>query len=76
MGGRLDCNIQVDGAPENRSHPEGPCNPGKQSMSEQKEFSAGDLSRIIEMAWQDLTPFEALKHQYGLSESDVGVAPR
>lgn len=40
-------------------------------MSERKEFSAGDLSSIIELAWRDLTPFEALKHQYGLSESDV-----
>ncbi len=30
-----------------------------------------DVSRIIEMAWEDRTPFEAIKHQYDLSESEV-----
>ena len=30
-----------------------------------------DESRIIEMAWEDRTPFEAIKHQFGLSESAV-----
>lgn len=28
-------------------------------------------SRIIEMAWEDRTPFEAIKLQFGLSESEV-----
>ncbi|MFD1621308.1 TIGR03643 family protein [Thalassotalea marina] len=28
-------------------------------------------SRIIEMAWEDRTPFEAIKLQYGLSEPQV-----
>ncbi|ELA7355602.1 TPA: TIGR03643 family protein [Vibrio alginolyticus] len=28
-------------------------------------------SRIIEMAWEDRTPFEAIKFQFGLNESDV-----
>ncbi len=28
-------------------------------------------SRIIEMAWEDRTPFEAIKLQFGLNESDV-----
>jgi len=27
--------------------------------------------RIIEMAWEDRTPFEAIKYQFGLTESDV-----
>jgi len=31
----------------------------------------GDISRIIEMAWEDRTPFEAIKTQFGLSESQV-----
>lgn len=31
----------------------------------------GDLSRIIEMAWEDRTPFEAIESQYGLDEPDV-----
>jgi len=30
-----------------------------------------DIDRIIEMAWEDRTPFEAIKFQFGLSESDV-----
>jgi uncharacterized protein (TIGR03643 family) len=29
------------------------------------------LSRIIEMAWEDRTPFEAIEKHYGLSEPDV-----
>lgn len=30
-----------------------------------------ELDRIIEMAWEDRTPFEATEFQFGLSESDV-----
>lgn len=30
-----------------------------------------DIDRIIEMAWEDRTPFEAIHIQFGLSESDV-----
>ena len=30
-----------------------------------------DISRIIEMAWEDRTSFEAIKQQYGYSEYDV-----
>ena len=30
-----------------------------------------DTDRIIEMAWEDRTPFEAIKAQFGLSEADV-----
>ena len=30
-----------------------------------------DIDRIIEMAWEDRTPFEAIKVQFGLSEADV-----
>ncbi len=45
-------------------------------MSQENAFSEGDLSRIIEMAWQDCTPFEALKHQFGLNESAVIVLMR
>ena len=28
-------------------------------------------SRIIEMVWEDRTPFEAIESQYGLNESSV-----
>jgi uncharacterized protein (TIGR03643 family) len=34
-------------------------------------FTANDRDRIIEMAWEDRTPFEAISAQFGLSESDV-----
>jgi uncharacterized protein (TIGR03643 family) len=30
-----------------------------------------DLDRIIEMAWEDRTPFEAIQMQFGLSESET-----
>ena len=30
-----------------------------------------NTSRIIEMAWEDRTPFEAIEEQYGLKEADV-----
>ena len=29
------------------------------------------IDRIIEMAWEDRTPFDALEHQFGLKENDV-----
>ena len=29
------------------------------------------VDRIIEMAWEDRTPFEAIKFQFGLSEADT-----
>lgn len=35
-----------------------------------------NISRIIEMAWEDRTSFEAIKEQYGYSESDVIVLMR
>lgn len=30
-----------------------------------------DIDRIIEMAWEDRTPFEAIKIQFGFSEADT-----
>jgi uncharacterized protein (TIGR03643 family) len=30
-----------------------------------------DIDRIIEMAWEDRTPFEAIELQFGLSEARV-----
>lgn len=30
-----------------------------------------EWSRVIEMAWEDRTPFEAIESQFGLGESDV-----
>ena len=30
-----------------------------------------DISRIIEMAWEDRTPFDAIQSQFGLNEQAV-----
>jgi uncharacterized protein (TIGR03643 family) len=30
-----------------------------------------EIERIIEMAWEDRTPFEAIKVQFGISEAKV-----
>ena len=30
-----------------------------------------DIDRIIEMAWEDRTPFEAIEYQFGLNEQRV-----
>lgn len=32
---------------------------------------AADIFRIIEMAWEDRTPFESIEVQFGLNESAV-----
>ncbi len=34
-------------------------------------LSKAKIDRVIEMAWEDRTPFEAIKYQYKLSEQDV-----
>ena len=36
-----------------------------------KNFSVEQIDRIIEMAWEDRTPFEAIKSQFDLDESGV-----
>ena len=30
-----------------------------------------DIDRIIEMCWEDRTPFEAIEYQFGLNEEDA-----
>ncbi|MFC5194840.1 TIGR03643 family protein [Bizionia hallyeonensis] len=34
-------------------------------------FKTREIDRIIEMAWEDRTTFEAIKFQFGLEEQDV-----
>ena len=34
-------------------------------------LSLSDIERIIEMAWEDRTPFDAIEFQYGLNEKEV-----
>lgn len=41
-----------------------------------KEFDLREKDRIIEMAWEDRTPFEAIEFQFGITESDVIILMR
>ena len=36
-----------------------------------RSFEPEELDRIIEMAWEDRTTFEAIEYQFGLSEPEV-----
>ena len=36
-----------------------------------KNFSVEQIDRIIEMAWEDRTPFEAIAFQFGISEAEI-----
>ena len=36
-----------------------------------KEFTELELDRIIEMAWEDRTTFDAIKMQFGISEQET-----
>lgn len=40
-------------------------------MSETKHLTERELDRIIEMAWEDRTPFEAILFQFKLAEKEV-----
>ena len=40
-------------------------------MSKQKELTEVELDRVIEMAWEDRTPFDAILYQFKLTEKDV-----
>lgn len=35
------------------------------------ELDGETINRVIEMAWEDRTPFEAIETQFGLKEKDV-----
>ena len=35
------------------------------------ELTERDINRIVEMAWEDRTPFDAIKDQFGLREAEV-----
>lgn len=38
---------------------------------EKQQLSPADIDRIIEMAWEDRTPFEAIEVQFGLLNKEV-----
>ncbi len=37
----------------------------------QHELNETEIDRIIEMAWEDRTPFDAILNQFGLKEQEV-----
>ncbi len=43
----------------------------KNEKSNPEKFSIIDIDRIIEMAWEDRTPFEAIEFQFALTEMQV-----
>lgn len=40
-------------------------------IDQKKILDDNAIDRIIEMAWEDRTPFDAIKFQFGLAEADV-----
>ena len=40
------------------------------------ELSEAEIDRVIAMAWEDRTPFEAIYVQFGLRENDVRALMR
>lgn len=36
-----------------------------------KDLTEGEISRVIEMAWEDRTTFEAIEQQFGLNQDGV-----
>jgi len=43
----------------------------KKSTDKVRILSVGDISAVIQMAWEDRTTFETIQERIGISESDV-----
>jgi len=44
----------------------------QEEAEKRKHINAeSDINRIIEMAWEDRTPFEAIEFQFGIKEKEV-----
>ncbi|GEP52660.1 TIGR03643 family protein [Flavobacterium noncentrifugens] len=43
----------------------------KSKFYKMRTFSIEEIDRIIEMAWEDRTPFDIIKLQFNLSQGDV-----
>jgi len=39
--------------------------------AKQYNLTENDIDRIVEMAWEDRTPFDAIQMQFGIPEKDV-----
>lgn len=46
------------------------------NIIKEKIHSDRQFDRLIEMAWEDRTPFEAIKFQFNLSEKEVIIVMR
>ncbi|MBR9922355.1 MAG: TIGR03643 family protein [Bacteroidetes bacterium] len=40
-------------------------------IAKKHQLSERDIDRIIGMAWEDRTPFEAIEFQFGITEAEV-----
>jgi len=40
-------------------------------LDKNRALTEEDISRVIEMAWEDRTPFEAIESQFGLNQDGV-----
>ena len=51
---------------------------GKSSLDiiQENNFTERQLNRIIEMAWEDRTPFEAITFQFNIPEKEVIILMR
>jgi uncharacterized protein (TIGR03643 family) len=43
----------------------------KYKKTDSENSTPEDISRIIEMAWEDRTPFEMIEKEYGLNNGEV-----
>ena len=43
----------------------------KAAQAARAALDAADISRVIEMAWEDRTSFDAIEQQFGLNETAV-----
>jgi uncharacterized protein (TIGR03643 family) len=41
------------------------------TLAKRPALDAADISRVIEMAWEDRTSFDAIEQQFGLNEAAV-----
>ncbi len=41
------------------------------AIKNESDLTERDIDRIIEMAWEDRTPFDAIEYQFGLTEDKV-----
>ncbi len=64
-------NKQQDSSAQKSNLKPAASNDKSSSATAAKELDAVQLSRVIEMAWEDRTPFEAIEHSYALDETAV-----